>query len=146
MIIINKVVLVGRLSKDVELRYTPGNGTPVASINLAVDNYNSKTGEKGADFIPVVIWGKTAENLSQYLVKGTQVAIAGKISTRSYEAKDGTKRYVTEVIADMYQGVKLLGGKKSAFGDKSSHDTFQDMVNTFGDDLEIDDSMDNMPF
>lgn len=146
MIIINKVVLVGRLSKDVELRYTPCNGTPVASINLAVDNYNSKTGEKGADFIPVVIWGKTAENLSQYLVKGTQVAISGKISTRSYEAKDGTKRYVTEVIADMYQGVKLLGGKKSAFGDKSSHDTFQDMVNTFGDDLEIDDSMDNMPF
>lgn len=146
MIIINKVVLVGRLSKDVELRYTPSNGTPVASINLAVDNYNSKTGEKGADFIPVVIWGKTAENLSQYLVKGTQVAIAGKISTRSYEAKDGTKRYVTEVIADMYQGVKLLGGKKSAFGDKSSHDAFQDMVNTFGDDLEIDDSMDNMPF
>lgn len=146
MIIINKVVLVGRLSKDVELRYTPGNGTPVASIKLAVDNYNSKTGEKGADFIPVVIWGKTAENLSQYLVKGTQVAISGKISTRTYEAKDGTKRYVTEVIADMYQGVKLLGGKKSAFGDKSSHDAFQDMVNTFGDDLEIDDSMDNMPF
>lgn len=145
MIIINKVVLVGRLSKDVELRYTPSNGTPVASINLAVDNYNSKTGEKGADFIPVVIWGKTAENLSQYLVKGTQVAIAGKISTRSYEAKDGTKRYVTEVIADMYQGVKLLGGKKSAFGDKSSHDAFQDMVNTFGDDMEVIDDGD-MPF
>ena len=146
MIIINKVVLVGNVSKDAELRYAAGSGNAVCSFNIAVNEYNSKTKENTATFIPIVIFGKTAENLSQYLVKGTQVAISGKISTRTYEAKDGTKRYVTEVIADMYQGVTLLGGKKSAFGDKSSHDTFQDMVNTFGDDLEIDDSMDNMPF
>ena len=64
----NRVVLVGRITKDPELRYTPGNGTAVTTLNLAVDNYNSKTGEKSADFIPVVIWGKQAENTAQYKI------------------------------------------------------------------------------
>lgn len=108
----NKVVLIGRLTKDGELKYTPGNGTPVIQFNIAVDNYNSKTKENKADFIPVVLWGKAAESLAAYLVKGTQVAVGGRISTRSYDAKDGSKRYVTEVVADMFGGVKLLGGKK----------------------------------
>ena len=108
----NKVILIGRLTKDNELKFTPGNGTPVSTFTMAVDNYNSKTGEKGADFIPVVLWGKAAESLSAYLLKGVQVAVSGRISTRSYEAKDGSKRYVTEVVADMFGGVKLLGGKK----------------------------------
>ena len=96
----NKVILIGRLTKDPELRYTPGNGTAVTTLTLAIDNYNSKTGEKSADFIPVVIWGKQAENTAQYMSKGSQIAISGRITTRSYDAKDGTKRYVTEVIAD----------------------------------------------
>ena len=91
----NKVVLIGRLTKDPELRYTPGNGVAVSSLTLAVDNYNSKTGEKGADFIPVVVWGKSAENVAQYCVKGSQIAVSGRIANRSYEAKDGTKRYIT---------------------------------------------------
>ena len=109
----NKVVLVGRLIKDAELKYIPGTGTPVSTFTIAVDNYNSKEKKNEADFIPVVLWGKSAENLAQYLVKGTQVAVAGRISTRSYEAKDGSKRYVTEVVAEMYGGVKLIGGKNS---------------------------------
>lgn len=99
----NIVTLIGRLTRDPELRYTPGKGTAVSTISLAVDNYNSSTGEKGADFIPVVVYGKRAENLAQYMAKGSQIAVSGRISTRSYEAKDGTKRYVTEVIANDVQ-------------------------------------------
>ena len=104
----NKVVLIGRLVKDPELKYTPGTGTAVTTITLAVDNYNSKSGEKTADFIPVVLWGKQAENTAQYMLKGNQVAISGRISVRTYDAKDGTKRYVTEVVADMFNGVQFL--------------------------------------
>ena len=104
----NKVILIGRLTKDPELKYTPGNGTAVTTLTLAVDNYNSKSGEKTADFIPVVIWGKQAENTAQYMSKGSQIAISGRITTRSYDAKDGTKRYVTEVVADTFNGVSFL--------------------------------------
>lgn len=104
----NKVILIGRLVKDPELKYTPGTGTAVTTITLAVENYNSKTQEKTADFIPVVLWGKQAENTAQYTLKGSLVAISGRISVRTYDAKDGTKRYVTEVVADMFNGVQFL--------------------------------------
>lgn len=109
----NKVVLIGRLTKDPELRYTPGNGVAVSSLTVAVDNYNSKTGEKGADFIPVVVWGKSAENVAQYCVKGSQIAVSGRIANRSYDAKDGTKRYITEVVADMFNGITFLSSSNA---------------------------------
>jgi len=107
----NKVVLIGRLTKDPELRFTPGTGSAVTTLTLAVDRYNTKTGQKEADFIPVVIWGKQAESAANYLSKGSQAAISGRIQTRSYDAKDGTKRYVTEVVADSFGGIQFLGGK-----------------------------------
>ena len=110
----NKVVLIGRLTKDPELKYTPGNGIAVSSLTVAVDNYNSKTGEKGADFISVVVWGKSAENVAQYCVKGSQIAVSGRIANRSYEAKDGTKRYITEVVADMFNGITFLSSNNSS--------------------------------
>ena len=109
----NKVVLIGRLTKDPELRYTPGNGVAVSSLTVAVDNYNSKTGEKGADFIPVVVWGKSAENVAQYCTKGSQIAVSGRIANRSYDAKDGTKRYITEVVADMFNGITFLSSSNA---------------------------------
>ena len=109
----NKVVLIGRLTKDPELRYTPGTGTAVSTITLAVDRYNTKTQQREADFIPVVVYGKQAESLSNYLSKGSPAAISGRIQTRSYDAKDGTKRYVTEVVADVPLGVQFIGGKKN---------------------------------
>ena len=137
----NKVILIGRLVKDGELGYTPGAGTPVMKFTIAVDNYNSKTQEKGADFIPVVLWGKAAESLAQYLFKGTQVAVAGRISTRSYDAKDGSKRYVTEVTAEMFNGVKLLGGKR--IDSNKSEDVFGGM-NFENDIMPVDDG--EMPF
>lgn len=100
----NKVVLVGRLTKDPELRFTPGAGTAVATCTLAVDRrFPSKDGQKEADFIPVVIWGKPAENTANYMSKGSLMGVSGRIQTRSYDAKDGTKRYVTEVVADEVQ-------------------------------------------
>ena len=109
----NKVVLIGRSTKDPELRYTPGTGTAVSTVTLAVDRYNSKTQQREADFIPVVVYGKQAESLANYLRKGSPAAISGRIQTRSYDAKDGTKKYITEVVADLPLGVQFLGGKKN---------------------------------
>lgn len=120
----NKVVLIGRLTKDPELRYTPGNGIAVSSLTLAVDNYNSKTGEKGADFIPVVVWGKSAENVAQYCVKGSQIAVSGRISNRSYDAKDGTKRYITEVVADMFNGITFLSSNNASEKNNNTQSDF----------------------
>ncbi|QLY82248.1 single-stranded DNA-binding protein [Clostridium intestinale] len=94
----NKVVLIGRLTRDPELKFTPGNGTAVVTVNLAVDKFVN--GQKQADFIPVTIWGKQAESTANYMFKGSMMAISGRIQTRSYDAKDGTKRYVTEVVAN----------------------------------------------
>ena len=108
----NKVVLIGRLTKDPELRFTPGSGAAVTTLTLAVDKYNTKTGQREADFVPVVIWGKQAESTANYMSKGSQMAISGRIQTRSYDAKDGTKRYVTEVVATEVQFL----GKGNASG------------------------------
>ena len=99
----NKSVIIGRLTADPVLKYTPGNGTAVTTINLAVDRQVKKDKPKEADFILVVIWGKQAEATAQYVSKGKLIGIAGRIQTRSYEAKDGGKRYVTEVVAEDVQ-------------------------------------------
>lgn len=124
----NKVVLIGRLTKDPELRFTPGTGAAVTTLTLAVDRYNTKTGQKEADFIPIVIWGKQAESAANYLIKGSQAAISGRIQTRSYEAKDGSKRYVTEVVADMSSGVQFLSGKRTGVNqDSQGSHNFGDM-------------------
>lgn len=95
----NKVILIGRLTKQPELRQTQG-GNVVANFTIAVDRAYKKDGEQTADFIPVVAWGKRAETVGKYLDKGSKVAVSGRIQTRSYEANDGSKRYVTEVFAD----------------------------------------------
>ena len=129
----NKVILIGRLTKDPELRYTPGNGTAVTTLTLAIDNYNSKTGEKSADFIPVVIWGKQAENTAQYMSKGSQIAISGRITTRSYDAKDGTKRYVTEVVADNFQMLESRASREAASPGGYSNNNFGNTSGAFGD-------------
>ena len=123
---LNNVVLIGRLTKDIELRYTP-NGTPTARFTLAVNrSYRNDKGEYEADFIPVVTWRKLAELCSQYIGKGSLVAVQGEIRTRSYE-KDGTKHYVTEVLANT---VKFLDSKKkeSAENDIDLDAGFEDFV------------------
>ncbi|WP_252242907.1 single-stranded DNA-binding protein [Clostridium sp. ZS2] len=131
----NKVVLIGRLTKDPELKFTPGAGTAVTTLTLAVDKYNSKTGQKEADFVPIIIWGKQAESTANYMVKGSQMAISGRIQTRNYEAKDGTKRYVTEVVATE---VQFLDKAKGQDNTSSSNNAFNDM--NFEEDItQVDD-------
>lgn len=98
----NKTVLIGRLTKDPELKFTPGNGTAVATFTLAVDRCFSKD-KKEADFIPIVVCGKQAEATANYMTKGKLMGVSGRIQVRNYDAKDGTKRYITEVVADEVQ-------------------------------------------
>ena len=107
----NKVFLIGRLTRDPELRYT-GNNTAVATFSIAVNrNFSNQNGEREADFINIVVWRKQAENVKNYLTQGSQVAIDGRIQTRSYDDQQGQKRYITEVIAD---NVEFLGSKNSS--------------------------------
>lgn len=102
----NKCYIIGRMTKDPEVRYTQG-GTAVATFTLAVDRRVAKDKPKEADFIPCVVWGKMADGVvKNYCHKGKQVAVEGRIQVRSYDAKDGTKRYVTEVIVN---DLELLG-------------------------------------
>lgn len=100
----NKVVLIGRLTRDPELRFTAGSGSAVTTFTLAVDrNFKNKDGQREADFIPIVVWNKLAEVIANNVTKGRLVAVSGRIQTRTYEGNDGQKRYVTEVVADDFQ-------------------------------------------
>lgn len=97
---LNKASLVGRLTKDVELRYL-GNGTPVANFTLAINRpFKNRQGENEADFLNIVVWRKQAENCAQYIGKGSLVAISGRIQSRSYDNAEGQRRYITEIVAD----------------------------------------------
>lgn len=100
---INNVVLVGRMTRDAELRYTPSNQA-VATFTLAVNrNFKNQNGEREADFINCVIWRQQAENLANWAKKGTLVGVTGRIQTRNYENQQGQRVYVTEVVADNFQ-------------------------------------------
>lgn len=97
----NKVILLGRLTKDVETRYTQTNNSLVATFTLAVNRRFAKEGEeRQTDFINIVAWGKTGEFSSKYFKKGLQVAVVGRLQNRSYEDSNGQKKYITEVIAE----------------------------------------------
>jgi single-strand DNA-binding protein len=99
----NRVVIIGRLTKDVEFRNTTS-GKGVASFTVAVDRpFRNANGEKEADFIPVIVFGKLAENCTNHIGKGRLVGVSGRIQVRNYEAKDGTRRYITEIVADTVQ-------------------------------------------
>jgi len=96
----NKAIIIGNITRDPETR-TTGQGTAVTTFTVAVARrFNNAQGEKETDFIPVVTWRGLAETCARYLKKGSKVAVVGAIQTRSYEAQDGSKRYVTEIIAD----------------------------------------------
>ena len=106
---VNKVILVGNLGRDAELRYTPG-GAAVATLNLATTEiWNEKAGQRQekTEWHRVILWGKQAESLQEYLTKGKQIYIEGRLQTRQWDDKDGNKRYTTEIKADR---VTLLGG------------------------------------
>ena len=112
----NICILIGRLTKDPELRYTQS-GTAVASFSMAVDRtFVGKDGQKQADFFNIVVWGKSAENVANYLVKGKQVAVRGSVQNRSYETQNSEKRYITEIVAD---NVQFLGSKSDGGSNQS---------------------------
>lgn len=105
----NKAILMGRLTKDPELRYTPNN-IPVCTFTLAIDRQFKKQGEEAqTDFIPIVAWRSTAEFCSKYFTKGLRVAVAGRIQTRTWDDAEGKRHYATEVVADE---VHFADGKK----------------------------------
>ncbi|MCL6594922.1 MAG: single-stranded DNA-binding protein [Firmicutes bacterium] len=115
---LNRIVLIGRLTRDPELRYTPS-GVAVASFGLAVDRpFSNQAGERETDFIDIVVWRKLAETVSGHLQKGRLVAVQGRLQIRSYETQDGQKRKAAEVVAD---DVRFLDRPREAgaesFGD-----------------------------
>jgi single-strand DNA-binding protein len=135
----NKVILVGRLCRDPEVKNTT-TGKTVASFTLAVDRrFKNKDGQKEADFIPIVVWRKQAEFVGQYLSKGSQIGASGRLQVRSYEAQEGQKRYVTEVVADE---IKLLSTTKDKGQNTQQHDPANDLDEDFH--LMADD--DDIPF
>lgn len=115
---INRVVLVGRLTKDPELRYTP-TGVAVARFTLAVNRtFSNQSGEREADFINCVVWRKQAENTANFLKKGSLAGIEGRIQTGSYEGQDGKRVYTTEVVADSVQFLEPRNANAASSGDR----------------------------
>lgn len=110
----NICVITGNVTRDAELRYT-STQKPVLGFTVAC-NRQGQDGQSAADFFPVVLWGKSAEALEKYLTKGKSVLVKGRLQTRSYESKTGEKRNVTEIVADSFGGVELLGGGERAQG------------------------------
>ncbi len=164
----NKVFLVGRLTRDPELRYGTNNNA-IMRTSLAVDRqFTNQNGEKETDFINIVAFGNRAETMKKYLVKGSQIAVSGRIQTGSYDAQDGTKRYTTDVIIDEFQFLDTKGSRENQvegnatmttsapssnnaeltpydFADSTpSTDEESDPFKDFGDKIEIDDS--ELPF
>ena len=137
---INNVVLVGRMTRDAELRYTPQNQA-VATFTLAVNrNFKNQSGEREADFINVVIWRQQAENLANWAKKGALIGITGRIQTRNYENQQGQRVYVTEVVADNFQ---ILESRNKA-ANQSNMD--EQMPPASGNSQPMDISDDDLPF
>lgn len=132
----NKVVLIGRLSRDPELRHTTS-GTPVCQINVAINRPVAQDKEPETDFINVVLWDKQAENVAKYVTKGGQVAVEGRIQTRSYENSEGKKTFVTEVIAN---NVEFLQTKKNDTSKTNEENTTEatDPYAEFGNSITVE--------
>ena len=133
-----KTCLIGRLTKDPEVRYTKTNNTLVALFTLAVNRrFVKENEERQTDFIPIVAWAKTGEFCNQYFKKGQQVGIVGRIQTRNWEDEQGIKHYTTEVIAEE---VYFADTKKDVFSEYG-----KEFANNTANDFEIS-STDDLPF
>ncbi|HEO2392648.1 TPA: single-stranded DNA-binding protein [Streptococcus agalactiae] len=137
---INNIVLVGRMTKDAELRYTPSNQA-VATFSLAVNrNFKNQSGEREADFINCVIWCQQAENLANWAKKGALVGITGRIQTRNYENQQGQRVYVTEVVAESFQLLESRNSQQQTNQNGNSSNSY------FGNANKMDISDDDLPF
>ncbi|KIY22889.1 MULTISPECIES: single-stranded DNA-binding protein [Mesobacillus] len=128
----NRVVLVGRLTKDPELRFTP-NGVAVATFTLAVNrSFTNQQGEREADFIQCVVWRRPAENVANFLKKGNLAGVDGRIQTRSYEGQDGKRVYVTEVQAESVQFLEPKGQSSDKGTSSGSYPRQNDQDSPYG--------------
>lgn len=134
---LNRVILIGRLAQDPELRYTTS-GIAVATFALAVErSYTSKTGERETDFISIVVWRKLAENCANHLGKGRLVAVEGSLQTRSYDDNNGIRRKVVEVVADNVRFLDWPKDGSSSSPKKSPTSNNNDDFGNFGDDIDV---------
>lgn len=153
---LNRVVLAGRLTKDPELRYTP-NGVAVANFTIAVNRPFSKNdGDRDADFINCVVWRRAAENLANFMSKGSLVGVDGRLQTRSFDNQEGKRVFVTEVVADSVQFLESKGSSQSNNGNNTnpsgSNNDFgrnnnqrdQNPISNHGEPVDISD--DDLPF
>ena len=145
---VNKVILVGNLGRDAELRYTPG-GAAVATLNLATTEvFKDREGQKKEDtqWHRVILWGKTAESLQDYLVKGKQIYVEGKLQTRKWKDKDGNDKYTTEVRGDRVVLLSGGGGRGEGGGERGGGGRTDDSVTQAepGGSVELTD--DDIPF
>ena len=156
----NKVILIGRLTRDPELRHTP-NGTAVCQFSIAVDRLPDQNGQRQADFISVTVWNRLAENLAKYMSKGRLIAVEGRIQTRNYDNNEGKRVYVTEIIASNIQYLESKNTGNSSFVNSSNYeqsdnsqpmmdapmetvDIEKDPFESFGESVAISDN--DLPF
>lgn len=153
---LNRVVLVGRLTRDPELRYTP-NGIAVSNFTVAANRpFRNQDGEQEADFINCVVWRKPAENLANYMKKGNLIGVDGRLQSRSYEGDDGKRVYITEVVADSVQFLEPKSSQSSQQSDaptqnapqqsapQSNPSSTQNPFQNDGEQIDIQD--DDLPF
>lgn len=152
---LNRVVLVGRLTRDPDLRYTP-NGVAVANFNIASNRpFKNQDGESEADFINCVTWRKQAENLSNYMKKGSMIGVDGRLQSRSYEGKDGKMVFVTEIVAESIQFLESRNNSENTNSSQQTNYQYQQPNNQTqnmnnnpmqgsGKQVDIDDS--DLPF
>ena len=157
----NRVELIGRITRDPELRYT-GSNIATTRFTLAVNRpFQGQNGEQGTDFINIVVWRKQAENCKNYINQGSQVAVEGRIQTRNYEDQNGQKRYVTEVVADNVQFLDTKASREQRANNKdnkvnpynlseaeapqtSASDIPEDPFKDFGEEIKIEEN--DLPF
>lgn len=138
----NKAVLMGRLTRDPEVRYTQGNEPmAVARYTLAVDRRYKREGEQTADFISCIAFGKNGEFVNKYLSKGMKIAVSGHIQTGSYTNKDGIKVYTTDVIVDEHEFAESKASAQNTQSNNSQPQTYEEGFMSVPDDVE-----ENLPF
>lgn len=148
---INSTVLVGRLTRDPELKYT-GNNVAVASFSLAVNrNFKDANGERETDFINCVIWRQRAENLANWAKKGALIGITGRIQTRSYENQQGQRVYVTEVVAENFQMLESRAAREGSnanagYNQQQAPNYSKNNGNSFGNSNPMDIQDSDLPF
>lgn len=137
----NKIILMGRLTRDPEVRYT-STGKVVCQFTIAVDRpFANQDGQREADFIPVVLWGKQAEVCGNSLTKGQRALVEGRLQIRSYDAKDGSKRWVTEVIANSFEFIERKGEFSHAGGAQAPAAGNNSNMDSFGSQVPFDEEV-----